>query len=70
MAEFETGYPSVRQIQEFIREKKSVEVKLTTGDVLTGTMIWQDTYCICLQDTSEQLITLWKNAIAYHKAVA
>ncbi|NEO26962.1 MAG: RNA-binding protein hfq [Kamptonema sp. SIO4C4] len=70
MTEFETGYPSVRQIQTFIRDQLEIEVKLLTGDTVTGKPVWQDTHCLCLQDTSDQMVTVWRQAIAYHKTVS
>ncbi|MCW6035521.1 RNA chaperone Hfq [Spirulina subsalsa FACHB-351] len=67
MTDFDTGLPSTRQLQNFNREKVEVEFKLMTGDVITGKMVWQDAQCICLQDASEQLTVIWRQAIAYHK---
>ena len=69
MAEFETGFPSVRQIQQWITDQQGVEIKLLTGDILVGTLIWQDPQCLCLKDASGQQIVAWRQAIAYHKAV-
>lgn len=58
--------PSVRQMQNYIREKQNIEVKLLTGDVLNGTLFWQDNDCICLQSNGQNL-TVWKQAIAFIK---
>ncbi len=67
MAEFDTGIPSVRQIQGLIKEGKEVEVKLLTQDVLIGQLRWQDPDCLCLI-TQDGLPTLvWRQAIAYVK---
>lgn len=66
MAEFETGLPSVRQIQSFIKEGQTVEVKLLTGDLLLGTLRWQDQNCVCLSQ-DEQPVIVWRHAIAYLK---
>lgn len=68
MTELDTGLPSVRQIQGLVRDKKNVEFKLVTGDVLTGTVFWQDASCICIK-TESGLTTLWRQAIAYHRLV-
>jgi host factor-I protein len=46
MAEFETGLPSVRQIQGFIKEGEEVELKLVTQDLLSGQLRWQDPNCL------------------------
>lgn len=67
MNEVETGLPNFRQVQGFIKENQAIEVKLLTGDLLSGTVFWQDLHCICLRDESEQLVTVWRHAIAYLK---
>ncbi|TVQ54551.1 MAG: RNA-binding protein hfq [Spirulina sp. DLM2.Bin59] len=69
MAEFETGFPSVRQIQRCVADKQGVEIKLLTGDIFLGTVLWQDPQCLCLADANGEQILLWRQAIAYHKAV-
>ncbi|NJR50911.1 MAG: RNA-binding protein hfq [Leptolyngbyaceae cyanobacterium CSU_1_3] len=65
--ELETGLPSIRQVQTIIREEKGVEMKLVTGDLLTGKVRWQDTHCICLLDQYDQPIIVWRQAIVYLK---
>lgn len=70
MAEFETGLPSVRQVQTLIVEKKEVEVKLLTNDLLVGKIRWQDAECICLVDQSEQPLIIWRQALVYLKSKA
>ncbi len=67
MAEFETGLPSVRQIQGFIKEGNEVELKLLTGDVLIGQLRWQDQQCICLIPDDGLPMIVWRQAIAYIK---
>ncbi|HEY9725481.1 MAG TPA: RNA-binding protein hfq [Chroococcales cyanobacterium] len=67
MAEFETGLPSVRQVQTFIREEKDVEVKLLTQDLVTGKLTWQDQNCLCLITPDDQPMIIWRHAIAYLK---
>jgi host factor-I protein len=67
MSEFETGLPSVRLIQSYIKDKQQVELKLMTGDLLVGKIFWQDHTCICLLDASEQQILIWRSALAYLK---
>ncbi|HEY9696183.1 MAG TPA: RNA-binding protein hfq [Trichocoleus sp.] len=66
-AELPTGLPSIRQIQTLIRETREVEVKLSTGDLLTGKIRWQDPDCVCLFDHYEQSTIIWKQAIVYMK---
>ncbi len=65
--ELETGLPSVRQVQTIIREEKEVEMKLVTGDLLTGKVRWQDPHCICVLDQYDQPIIVWRQAIVYVK---
>jgi host factor-I protein len=67
MSEFETGLPSVRLIQSYIKDKQQVEIKLMTGDLLVGRIFWQDHSCVCLLDASEQQILISRPAIAYIK---
>lgn len=69
MAEFDTGLPSVRQIQQWISAKQTIEIKLMTGDSFTGQPLWQDANCVCLTDAEATQTTIWRQAIAYHKAV-
>lgn len=67
--EFEAGLPSTRQIQNLIRAKQSVEVKLVTGDTLQGQIRWQDPNCISLS-TDGATVQVWSHAIAYVKSQA
>ena len=67
MSEFETGLPSIRLIQSYIKDKEQVEIKLMTGDLLAGRIFWQDHSCICLVDASETQILISRSAIAYIK---
>ncbi|HAZ47820.1 MAG TPA: RNA-binding protein hfq [Cyanobacteria bacterium UBA11369] len=66
-SEFDTNLPSVRKVQSTIKDQKQVEMKLTTGDVLAGQLIWQDPSCMCLRDQNNQQILIWRGAIAYIK---
>ncbi|MEO0406778.1 MAG: RNA-binding protein hfq [Cyanobacteria bacterium P01_A01_bin.135] len=65
--EFDTGLPSVRQIQQFIRDGQEVELKLMTGDILAGTIRWQDVNCVCLIDAYDQPTLIRHQAIAFVK---
>ncbi|EKQ67292.1 hypothetical protein OsccyDRAFT_4299 [Leptolyngbyaceae cyanobacterium JSC-12] len=66
-AELETGLPSVRQIQNLIRDAKEVELKLVTGDLLAGKIRWQDPHCISLTDQYDQDTIVWRQAVVYLK---
>ncbi len=65
--ELETALPSIRQIQNLIRDGKEVELKLVTGDLLAGKISWQDNYCISLTDQYDQPTIVWRQAIVYLK---
>ena len=67
ITQFDTSLPSIRQVQNLIKQTTPVEFKLLTGDVLTGTVLWQDAHCICIADENSQQTTVWKQAIAYIK---
>jgi len=65
--ELETGLPSVRQVQNLIRDEKEVELKLVTGDLLAGKIRWQDPFCISVTDQYDQQTIVWRQAIVYLK---
>ncbi|MBC7971827.1 MAG: RNA-binding protein hfq [Verrucomicrobia bacterium] len=65
--ELETGLPSVRQIQNLIREETEVELKLVTGDLLAGKVRWQDNDCLAMVDQYDQSTIVWRQAIVYLK---
>jgi host factor-I protein len=63
--EFDTSLPSIRQLQNLIKQAAVVEFKLLTGDLLTGKVLWQDHQCVCIANENNQQTTVWKQAIAY-----
>ncbi|WP_242037918.1 RNA chaperone Hfq [Tolypothrix sp. FACHB-123] len=65
--DFDTSLPSIRQIQTLIKNTATVDLKLITGDLVTGRIIWQDPNCVCILDENSQQTTIWKHAIAYIK---
>ena len=65
--EFDTSLPSIRQLQELIKDKRMVEWKIVNGDSLKGQAIWQDHNCVCIVNQQNQQITIWKHAIAYYQ---
>ncbi|MFW9257725.1 Hfq-related RNA-binding protein [Nostoc sp. CALU 546] len=67
LTQFDTTLPSIIQVQNLIKQTTPVELKLLTGDVLTGKVLWQDPQCICIADENSQPSTVWKQAIAYIK---
>lgn len=66
--EFDTGLPSIRQVQNLIRDQSTVEVKLLTGDVFNGIVVWQDVHAICLSVDGETILIM-RAAVAYIKIV-
>ncbi|MEM6256042.1 MAG: RNA-binding protein hfq [Cyanobacteria bacterium P01_D01_bin.156] len=56
--EFDTGLPSIRQLQSAIRDQSMVEVKLLTGDVFNGLVVWQDMHAICLSVDGQTILTM------------
>jgi host factor-I protein len=65
--ELDTGLPSVRQVQTAIKDGKEIELKLLTGDLVTGKVKWQDPHCICVMDHYEQPTIVWRHSIAFLK---
>lgn len=65
--EFDTALPSIRQVQTLIKQASIVELKVLTGDLLTGRISWQDQNCLCLLDDNNQPTIIWRHAIAYLK---
>ena len=70
MTEFETGFPSTRQVQTMIKDNQEVELKLLTDDLLVGKISWQDPNCLCLIDHYNQPTLVWRQAIVYLKPKA
>lgn len=66
MSVFDSGLPSVRQIQSLIKNKRKVEIGLLTNTSLQGKILWQDPNCLCLIEEQQDNSTLiWFQAIAY-----
>lgn len=64
----ETGLPSTRLLQTYLRDKRIVEAKLVTGDTVVGSLAWQDPHCICIEADGEPVV-IWRSALAYIKGV-
>ena len=67
--EFDTGLPSIRQLQTLIRDQNTVEIKLLTGDVFNGMVVWQDAHAICLSVDSQTILVM-RAAVTYIKLSA
>ncbi|MDJ0575174.1 MAG: RNA-binding protein hfq [Xenococcaceae cyanobacterium MO_234.B1] len=70
MTEFDTGLPSIKQLQGYVKDNQEVELKLVTDDLIVGKIMWQDPQCICLLDHYDQPTLIWRQAIVYLKAKA
>lgn len=70
MSEFDTALPGVRQVQNYIKEKQEVELKLVTDDLVVGKIIWQDADSLCIMDHYSQEILVWRQALVYLKSKA
>jgi host factor-I protein len=68
ITDFDTSLPSIRQVQSFIKQAAAVELKLLTGDLITGRILWQDPNCLCIADENSRQIIISKPAIAYFHA--
>ena len=40
MTEFDTGLPSIKQLQGYVKNKQEVELKLVTDDLIVGKIMW------------------------------
>ncbi|WP_373479820.1 RNA-binding protein hfq [Geminocystis sp.] len=68
MPVFNTGFPSIRQIQNFIKNQTSVEIGLMTSQTEEGIILWQDQNCFCVQNNQKEKILIWIQAVAYIKS--
>lgn len=67
MSELNTGLPSVRQIQNLIKDKQEIEIKLVSDDIIVGKILWQDENCISVIDHYEKSTMIWRHALVYIK---
>ncbi|WP_218080613.1 Hfq-related RNA-binding protein [Anthocerotibacter panamensis] len=61
----DTTIPSTRAFQRLIAEAQAVQIKLVTGDVFAGKILWQDPECICLHAETGEKVFLWRSAVAF-----
>jgi host factor-I protein len=66
MTDFNTGLPSTRQVQTFIKDKQQVEFKLSTADTIVGQIRWQDDHCFCVVDGAGRSFTIARHAVVYY----
>lgn len=66
----DTSLPSVRHVQELIRNRSVVRIQLVNGHELEGTVKWQDNSFLGLrQDPSLPLLLINRDAIAVLRAL-
>ena len=66
----DTSLPSVRHVQELIRNRTMVRLLLVGGQELEGTVRWQDNDFLALrQDASLPLVLVNRNAITLLRAL-
>jgi len=66
----DTSLPSVRHVQDLIRNRTMVQVVMAGGQELEGTVRWQDNDFLALrQDASLPLVLLNRNAITLLRAL-
>jgi host factor-I protein len=67
MTLFNTGLPSIRQVQTFIKNKTPLKIVLNNNEEIKGIIQWQDQNCICVISEKQQKVLIWFQAIAYLK---
>jgi len=66
----DTSLPSVRHVQELIRNRTMVRLEMVGGQELEGTVRWQDNEFLALrQDASLPLVLVNRNAITLLRAL-
>jgi host factor-I protein len=65
MSELDVNLPSTRQTQGLIKDKIEVSIKLITGDVFAGRIVWQDPECLFFADATDKKTLISRRAIAY-----
>jgi host factor-I protein len=66
----DTSLPSVRHVQELIRNRTMVRLVMVGGQELEGTVRWQDNDFLALrQDASLPLVLVNRNAITVLRAL-
>jgi host factor-I protein len=65
MSELDVNLPSTRQTQGSIKDKIDVSIKLITGDIFVGKIVWQDPNCLFFADANDRKTLISRHAIAY-----
>ena len=62
--------PEIVIVDPAANQPKELKKKLTTNDLLTGKIRWQDPTCLCIFDHYDQPTIVWKQAIVFLKPKA
>lgn len=54
----DTSLPSIRHLQDLIRNHKPVQIKISTGESLEGVLAWQDVHYLALREPMGESLLL------------
>jgi host factor-I protein len=54
----DTSLPSIRHLQDLIRNHKPGQIKISTGDSLEGVLAWQDVHYLALREPMGESVLL------------
>ncbi len=60
----DTSLPSIRLLQDLIRNHQLVQIKITTGESLEGELAWQDVHYLALREPmGESLLMINRESV-------
>jgi host factor-I protein len=60
----DTSLPSIRLLQDLIRNHQLVQIKITTGESLEGVLAWQDVHYLALREPmGESLLMINRESV-------
>ena len=60
----DTSLPSIRHLQDLIRNHQLVQIKITTGESLEGVLAWQDVHYLALREPmGESLLMINRESV-------
>lgn len=60
----DTSLPSIRHLQDLIRNHKPVQIEINTGESLEGVLDWQDVHYLALREPmGESLLLINREAV-------
>ena len=54
----DTSLPSIRHLQDLIRNRKLVQIEISTGQSLEGVLAWQDVHYLALREPMGESLLL------------